>query len=180
MTENNTGHRPIPGYEGRYEMDRDGNVYALFPFKGQPSGRKMNTFRDSLGYVKLSLTHNGQMKQHTVHRLLMLTWCPIENAHEREVNHIDGNKGNNDLSNLEWVTRRENMLHAHFVIKSWTHSQVKGEQINTAKLTEDKVREIRRLFKDGQTFQDLAVKFGVTPSNISYIVRGLTWRHVAS
>lgn len=64
------------------------------------------------GYKHVDLQRNGYKRKFAVHRLLALHFIP--NPHnKRTVNHIDGNKLNNDLSNLEWTTDSENMQHAY-------------------------------------------------------------------
>lgn len=168
--------RPIPGYEGRYEIDISGQVYALFPFKGLPAGRKIGSRPDALGYVKTWLTKDKQTKQVSVHRLLMLTFRPVENSRELEVNHIDGNTGNNSLDNLEWVTHRDNIQHARKVLKGW--SQHRGESIGGSKFNPDIVREIRRLHADGKTNLQIARLYNVSTMAIWKIVQGRSWAHV--
>jgi hypothetical protein len=110
--------------------------------------------------------------------LMLLTWRPIENSHEMEVNHINGDKANNTLANLEWMTRRENMLHAHFTIKSWAETQVRGEKSPHAKLTEEAVRQIRRMKEEGVSMKAMAKQFNVSPTSILYALRRITWAHV--
>ena len=63
------------------------------------------------GYLSVQLYENKIVKWHLIHRLLAQTFIP--NPHNKlQVNHIDGNKLNNDINNLEWVTTQENMKHA--------------------------------------------------------------------
>ena len=66
---------------------------------------------DKYGYYKVALSLNGLAKELRIHRLLALTYIPNP-ENKCDVNHIDGNKINNDLSNLEWATRSENIKHA--------------------------------------------------------------------
>lgn len=63
------------------------------------------------GYNSVSLRHNGRQEQKLIHRLVAENFIPIEDG-KFQVNHIDGNKLNNDVSNLEWVSPKENMVHA--------------------------------------------------------------------
>lgn len=174
----NAERKPIPGYEDRYEIDTTGQVYAMFRFKGLPAGRKIGSYTDRLGYVKTWLSQNGKTKQITVHRLLMLTFYPIDNPQEMEVNHIDGNPSNNSLSNLEWVTHQANIQHAHKVLDAWAANGPKGETTITAKLTDEKVRQIRALRQAGETFVALGKRFGVSNTAIRDVIIGRSWGHV--
>lgn len=170
--------RPIPGYEGLYEIDRQGNVYAMFAFQQWKPGRLNKTRLNPLGYMTTVLTKNGQGKTRSIHRLLMLTFNPVENSDQLEVNHIDGNRANNNLDNLEWCTHAENMKHSHYVLKNFMKGQAHGEQVGGAKLTAEKVLEIRRLCSSGAARKDLAQQFGVTTVMIGHIVRRRYWKHI--
>ena len=100
--------RKIPGYEN-YEVSNTGRVVNNnFNRKGI---RKEMTYKKSRGYPAVSLFRNGKGKDITVHRLVAQAFIPNPD-NLREVNHIDGNKVNNNVDNLEWCTREENMEHA--------------------------------------------------------------------
>lgn len=172
-----TERKPIPGYEGRYEIDKQGNIYAMFPFKGLPVGRMVKNRVNPDGYVTTTLAKKGQGKVRTIHRLLMLTFCPIENSHEMEVNHIDLNKQNNDLANLEWLTHQENIRHAH-KMNAWAANGPRGETTITAKLTDEAIRQIRVLRQAGETFVALGKQFGVSNTAIRDVIIGRSWGHV--
>lgn len=100
--------RPINGFEGLYEISSYGRVKS---FKSHPSGKILKTSLDSNGYPKISLSKNGAKKDATVHRLVAETYLPRVDG-KTCVNHIDGNKANNRLDNLEWCTYSENIKHA--------------------------------------------------------------------
>ena len=68
-----------------------------------------------------------------VHRLVMETFSPIKGSENLQVNHKDGNKENNSINNLEWVTNMENMQHA---IRNNLTRKVHGEEVGGVKLTE--------------------------------------------
>lgn len=92
-----------------------------------------------------------------------------------EVNHIDGNKINNHVSNLEWCTRLENMQHAYATGLAYS----KGEACGMAKLTEAQVLEIRAAYKGewGQ-MRGLGRKYGVSKTTIKGIVKRELWTHI--
>ena len=99
-------YKPIKGYEGLYEVSNLGNVKS-FKHK-QPIILKPKMIK---GYPTVSLCINGQCKQFGIHRLVaesFINKIPDKN----EINHIDGNKANNSVDNLEWCTHTENVRHA--------------------------------------------------------------------
>ena len=172
--------RPIPGYEDLYEIDQQGNVYAKFPFRKEPVGRKMIARPDSGGYMHVCLCKKGLSKTPLIHRLVMSTWQPVDGWEKLDVNHRDGNKQNNDISNLEWMTHAENMRHAGEVLNAWQKRNQRGDNAGYHKLSEDNVREIRRLWADGKGMgrKEIAALYGVTREAIGLVVRRKLWQHV--
>lgn len=98
------------------------------------------------------MTVNGKQFLRTVHRLVALTYLPNPN-NLPEVNHKDGDRLNNDVSNLEWTTRSGNAKHAA------DYLNMRGSHVGTAKLTENDVLEIVRLSGLNMTQTQLAEKF---------------------
>jgi hypothetical protein len=101
-------------------------------------------------------------KSFSVHRMIAETYIPNP-QNKPQVNHIDGNRLNNHISNLEWVTRSENMRHSVYTL---------GKK-NKGKLSNDDVEYIKNNYKmrtKGRTQNDLAKKFGVTQGAIRYIL----------
>ena len=129
------------------------------------------------GYLFVSLCKNGIKKSHTIHRLVALAFTPNP-ENKRTVNHIDGCKINNFVHNLEWATDKENIHH------SWDNGLskvpgLKGSKHGMAKLTEEQVLEIRRLYATDNFIQTaLAKMFGVGHSLIGYIVNRKNWKHI--
>ncbi len=106
---NQTEWTPIPGFEGLYEINRLGSVKSLQKRNHQ---NELKTKIDRAGYRTVRLCKQGMVYGKFVHRLLAETYIPlIEN--KRFVNHLNGNKLDNSIENLEWVTHAENMLHAY-------------------------------------------------------------------
>lgn len=162
----------VDGYEGLYMVSDQGRVMSVPRKTGRNSwpGRTMRQGKGNSGYLHVCLCVKSKAKTREVHRLVAEAF--LERPHGKtEVNHIDGNKTNNAASNLEWVTRSENVLHAyqHIERKSCDH-------FHPVKLTEDDVREI--LSSDG-TNTEIAKKFGVSDVTVGNIKNGKTWRHLS-
>lgn len=107
--------KDIVGYEGIYQVSNFGNVKSLSfgPKNIRESGtiKLLRQTPSNCGYYKVELYKNGKSKMMYVHRLVATAFIPNPDK-KPQVNHIDGNKANNVLSNLEWASRRENQLHA--------------------------------------------------------------------
>jgi len=96
--------KDVKGYEGIYAVTADGKVWS------RRLGHFMKPYTTGGGYQYIGLQRGRYIKQAVVHRLVAEAF--IDNPlNKKEVNHIDGNKTNNDVCNLEWVTRSENMIH---------------------------------------------------------------------
>lgn len=101
---NNVNWKDIEGYNDNYTVSENGDIYS----------KKRNIImKSALGqlYLLVSLRHEGRSFTKTVHRLVAEHFIPNP-LNKPEVNHIDGNKLNNNVCNLEWVTSSENSLHA--------------------------------------------------------------------
>lgn len=133
-----------------------------------------------MGYAFMHFSIAGEVSSYFVHRLVGFAF--IENPLKHpEINHKDGNPLNNNVSNLEWVTKSENHIHRCRVLKHYPLRQVgslRGEDHGKAKLTDADVRCILAEVKGGVSHRALAKRFDVHPTNISCIVRGLTWTHI--
>lgn len=99
----------IPNYEGIYKINKNGDVLSL------PSDNsyfyQLKTKRIFKGYEKITLCKNGKGKSLFVHRLVAITFIPNP-ENKPHINHIDANKLNNSIDNLEWCTPLENVTHA--------------------------------------------------------------------
>lgn len=112
--------RDIVGYEGIYEVSSLGRVKSL-PWDGHHKTEIiLKPYKMRSGYLQVSLYSNGGgQKRYLIHRLVAMAF--LNNPDNLpQVNHIDGNKANNALSNLEWTTVSENNLHACYVLQNKT------------------------------------------------------------
>ena len=100
----------IVGYEGKYDITSDGDIISL-NYNNTGKQQKLKYRLNKKGRPYINLCINGKYKSYEIHRLVAEAFIPKIEGKE-QVNHIDGNKQNNSIKNLEWVTRDENMQHA--------------------------------------------------------------------
>lgn len=156
-----------------YYLDEDGNIYSC---KRGWNKKKLSPSVDHRagGYYRLKIImDNGDKVSMFIHRLMALTYLPNPENKE-EVNHIDGNKLNNKLSNLEWVTKKENLLHAHKL--KLRDNTGEGNPRNI--LSEQEVVEIYAALYEGARNCDLADKYGVDKGTIASIKSKQNWSHI--
>lgn len=144
---------------------------------GFPRVRKeriMNQFITRYGYSFVRIVNDeGDAKNIFVHRIVAsaLISNPLSKP---QVNHIDGNKLNNIISNLEWVTPSENQIHAY---KAGLQNQ-NGTRNHMAKISENDVVNIRKMYASGMRCSAIAKIYGTGKSNIWSVATRKTWKHV--
>lgn len=111
-------YRPVSGFEGMYEVSRDGIVRSIDRYVNTKGGAKqfrpgriLKQSMSNAGYLRVHIRNGAKGKNASVHRLVALAFVPNPDG-KAEVNHKDGDKLNNSAENLEWVTPSENMRHA--------------------------------------------------------------------
>lgn len=157
----------IPGFEGRYFVSSRGVVYSQI--SRRPLRRSCS---DPTQYTQITLTLNGELHHILVHQLVAESFIGPRPT-GADVNHRDGNRKNNCVENLEYVSRSENLLHASHVLRSTS-----GENGASAKLTDAQVKEIRTRVSAGEKQSVLADEFGMSRSSINEIVRFKRYIHV--
>jgi predicted DNA-binding protein (UPF0251 family) len=163
----------VEGYEELYQVSNLGRVKSL-KYRRTGKEKLLTLLTDKYGYLHIKLCRNYQEKSVKVHRLIAKAFIPnLEN--KKEVNHIDGIKANNHVSNLEWATRSENMKHA-FRTGLWFPNPTKGEEHYQAKLSKEEVHKICTLYwVEGVSQSKIAKIFNCSQSNIWSIVNGKNW-----
>lgn len=168
--------RPIAGFDSQYEISSIGRVRRLVGGHRTYAGRLLKSSPkkpSSYHIIRLLDAKNIRLTRY-VHRLVVETFRgPIGSG--LEVNHIDGDKNNNRLSNLELVSRREHYEHA--VSSGQNTTVLRGEKNASAKLTVQDVLAIRRKSGTIPTVT-LAREYGVSFSTIRRIVLRQYWGHV--
>ena len=125
------------------------------------------------GYKFCQLYKDKKMYNLNIHRLV--AECFLEKKHSLDfVNHIDGNKHNNTVENLEWCSNEYNHKHA-----TETGLKAKGVKIKTSKLNDNCVLAIKYFLKKGVSKSELSKAFNVSIATIIFISQNKTWKHVA-
>lgn len=100
----------VEGYEDLYMVNENGNVLSL-NYRNLGISKEVKTKTDKKGYIHIRLHKDTTQKQIGIHRVVALTFLE-KPSFKCEVNHKDGIKSNNNVENLEWITRSENIKHA--------------------------------------------------------------------
>lgn len=165
--------RDIPGYEGLYMVSNIGRVKRCAGSAKCLKDRILKMSKRTNGYLFTCLCRDGLPRQVDVHRLVM--WAFVGEQGQLWVNHINGNKADNRLENLEYLTPGQNTKHAY---DNGLMPSKNGEANPGAKATEEMVREIRRLYQVGVDRSSLVSRFGLSKTTIQGIVTRNSWRHV--
>ena len=166
--------KDVVGYEGLYQVSNMGRVKRVAGGHGATPGLVLKPWLDKYGYLTVGLCRDRKRAHARVHRLVAEAFLGQAPSPEHEANHKNGIKTDNRVENLEWVTPLENNMHA-----AENGLKARGEAHGSARLTEDDVKEIRRLHAAGQRTQaELGEMFGVSQATISAIVRRETWQHI--
>ena len=178
--------KPIEGlkdgfYDGLYEVSSLGRIKLLPRILNCPNGKRLTkekivTGSNAHGYRRINLKKDRIRLQIDIHILVARAFIPNPNGYP-QVNHIDANRANNEVSNLEWCTQKMNSRHA---LELGLFKTTRGSERSTAKLNEDKVVTIREMYKTGlYTMCTLAQKFSVGKTTIRTIINRTKWAHVA-
>lgn len=159
--------KDVMGYEGLYRISSKGRIFSIT--KQIIKSLQINK-KD--GYTRVTLSKNSKHRSYPVHRLVAQAF--LENPENKPtVNHIDGNKNNNFLENLEWATHREQVLHA---IETGLLVPKRGENHHNSKLNNNSVKEIKDLLENtNKTQVEISNQFGVSKSQITNIKQRKSW-----
>lgn len=169
--------KPVKDYEGIYEVSDTGLVRSLDrvdSLKRFKRGVLKSPYDNGRGYLCVNLKAKGKQAQKTVHRLVAQAFIPNPD-NLPEVNHIDGNKKNNHVSNLEWCTVSENKKHA---FKKGLNKQRKGLDNPQHTLSKEAVIFIRdnaKPYDKNYSYAELARKFNVSEPTIKRVAWGKSY-----
>ncbi|MCC2341873.1 NUMOD4 motif-containing HNH endonuclease [Bacillus tropicus] len=148
--------KEVVGFEGYYVSDL-GNV------KGKQGTLLKQQLNKSTGYYHVNVRKNGKPRTNTIHRLVAEAFLPMVEG-KTQVNHIDGDKTNNNVNNLEWVTASENRKHAYDngLIKNIKERSIKagiGSRNNLGK-------KVVLTHKDGRSFTFDSIRHAAEEMNL--------------
>ena len=150
-----------------YEVSEEGNVYR--------DGKQLKPYLCKNGYYKVVGSNNGKRVHIWIHKAVGELYVP--NYQEGyEILHLNGEKTDNNFTNLMWTTRKHICLYISKVLKRNI-----GEAKGAAKLTDENIRFIRKNYIPRDTdygVRGLARQFDVTPTAVSKVVRNKTWTHI--
>lgn len=162
--------KQIDGYEN-YFINQKGVVKRI-PFNSPGAFTRITYYPKYMisrkGYVRVALSKNGKSQKFSIHRLLAIYFIPNP-YNKKTVNHKNGVKSDNRLSNLEWATHSENSLHGYN-----SNGRING----CRKLSQSQVKYIREnafgstTGKPGGNFKELAAKFSVHTDTIRNVYKG--------
>ena len=173
--------------EEHYEVSSHGNVRRT---DGKPRKPQI-TYK---GYLTLKMRAEipNVSKTRSVHSLVAEAFLGPKPTRAHQVNHIDGNKQNNNVTNLEWVTPSRNVHHSYEIgmRKSWQKCSPSNPRERTqirpqvgagnynARLSEEQVVEIIARLKKKEPYRALCKEFGVSKTLIFRINHGTRWPHL--
>lgn len=154
----------IKEYESYYKIDTKGNVLSFY--SSLPKLLTIQTHKQ--GYKQVGLWKDGKVKHKLLHRLVAETYIP--NLKKLPlINHIDFDKSNNCVSNLEWCNQKANVMHS-----------VTNNKHGATKLTGKNIVLIWKMLSVGIPERIIADFFKTTQPNIHAIKVGKTWGHITS
>ena len=164
--------RPMIRYAGKYLISNAGRVKSIGRYRRNYDVIIKHGMSHGM-YPTAYLRCEGKRTSDPIHRLVAEAFIgPRPTGFQ--INHIDGNKCNNRVENLEYVSASDNQKHAFRI----GLASMKGERHTRHKLTDQIVIEMRRLRSLGETYKNIGKLFGVTKCAASMACRGIRWSHI--
>lgn len=152
--------REIKEYKGYYEVSNLGRFRSMNRTVIRKDGRRVfyegkiiNGTISRDGYIDVKLSKNGKSETRKLHRLIAQTFIPMDDYTNLEVNHIDYNRMNNKIDNLEWVSHIDNVRHSS---KNGNYKgNTEGCKNGRANYTEEEIKYMRDLYDEGKTVMEI-------------------------
>lgn len=158
--------KDVKGYEGCYMVSNYGNLISLH--SGKP--RELKSGKIHTGYISVKLQKDNKKFRTDIHRLVAQAFIDTDDFN-KQVNHKDGNKENNHVSNLEWVSCKENINHS---LKN---------KIKKTKISPEKVEELCKFLSTKEcsnyTYDDISKKFNLDVKDLMPIVNRKRWTNIS-
>jgi len=139
--------KPIENTEGRIEVSNHGRIRSNLR-----DGRILKPTPDHKGYLRISVTIDGERRRYKVHREVAKAFIPNPD-NLPQVNHINGDKTDNSVNNLEWVTNRDNAKHA---LNSGLWANVTAASARTNELRKTKIYSIDIITGERRDFESIS------------------------
>lgn len=166
--------KPVIDWNDFYEASSLGRIRNIQARRGTHAGKILKGRPSKDGYLKVVLQHDGHKKSVFVHRVVHEAFFGAIKP-DQEIDHLDFNRANNVLSNLEAVSRQVNIDRSFKKGRDMARGSRQGRSV----FTEEQVASILLRVAQGEKQKDLAAEFNVTPTAINCMVKGKTWRHVS-
>jgi hypothetical protein len=172
----------IPGWEGAYQVSTYGGVRSVDRFITRNDGavlfwkgQLMSSYTDQCGQIMVKLNRVNEVKTLKVSRLVAKAFLP-NLSNKRDVHHKDGDKTNNRVDNLEWLTRQEHFRKDKLTGK---FDSIRGSNGTRSRFSSEQIMDIRKLYESRQFTQtDIAKQYNCPSATISCIVNYKTWKHI--
>ena len=167
--------KDIPGFETYYEVSNIGNIRSLRYHGTTRKKPRVIVGAINLGGYRKALLYNADQKRFTknVHVAVLESFSGPRPSPKHHAAHLNGNRTDNRIENLAWVTAKENMRH-----RDEHNTTLHGVDHHSVKLNPEKVIQIRNLHSQGLSMAELGRMFGVNETSIGKIIKRKTWQRV--
>lgn len=169
--------KDIPETDGYYQISNHGRIRSWkngrWGKRQSPKIMKLGYCRN--GYKRYKVLIDDKLQNFSVHRMVAEAFIPNP-ENKPQVNHIDTDKANNHVSNLEWCTQSENMIHRGDM---GVANYKRGEDLSSSIFTEKQVKHIRNTYKENDiTQREMAEYYDCSQSTIAAIITRRSWGHI--
>lgn len=161
-----------------YSVSNLGRIKSHLAYQGRTVDHILTPYPVRDGYLKVDFTGSRKNARRTfyVARLVMIAFVGTQ-PDQSQVNHKNGKTSDNRLDNLEWCSASQNILHSYRTLGR-KPIVIRGEQNTSSKLTDEKVREFRKLQGQGISIREITRRSGLDRRSIQMMLRRVTWCHV--